>query len=382
MPPKKIRVLVVDDAVVIRKIVTDVLADDPEIEVVGTAANGRIALQKITQVNPDLVTMDVEMPDMNGLECLKALRKTHPKLPVIMFSTLTERGANATIEALTYGASDYVTKPANIGSVGMALQRVREQLIPKIKSLCQASGPMAPAAPARTPAPAPAPSPIASPALASAAALPTHRGAIDIVTIGVSTGGPNALAAIIPQLPGNLPVPIVLVQHMPPLFTKFLAERLNSQSPLEIREAAGGEELLPGTVYIAPGDYHMVVERKGARIVTALNQAPPENSCRPSVDVLFRSVSEAYRTAVLAVVLTGMGQDGLRGCEDIKRWGGSVFVQDEATSVVWGMPGFVARAGLADRVLPLDEIAPELTRRVATGTSSWFGHAAAAAVAK
>jgi len=378
MPPKKIRVLVVDDAVVIRKIVTDVLAEDPDIEVVGTAANGRIALQKITQVNPDLVTMDVEMPDMNGLECLKELRKTHPKLPVIMFSTLTERGANATIEALTYGASDYVTKPANIGSVGMALQRVREQLIPKIKSLCQAP---APAAPARTPTPAPAPAVIAA-ALTPAPPLSMHRGAIEVVTIGVSTGGPNALAAIIPHLPGNLSVPIVLVQHMPPLFTRFLAERLNSQSQLDVREAAGGEELLPGTVYIAPGDYHMVVERKGARIVTALNQAPPENSCRPSVDVLFRSVSEAYRTAVLAVVLTGMGQDGLRGCEDIKRWGGSVFVQDEATSVVWGMPGFVARAGLADRVLPLDEIAPELTRRVATGTSSWFGHAAMAAVAK
>jgi two-component system chemotaxis response regulator CheB len=377
MPPRKIRVLIVDDAVVIRRIVSDVLAEDPDIEIVGTAANGRIALQKITQVNPDILTLDVEMPDMNGLECLKELRKTHPRLPVIMFSTLTERGANATIDALTFGASDYVTKPANIGSVGIALQRVREQLIPKIKALCQAPHPVTPARAALL-APVPIVTPVAGPALA----VPPRRGAIDVVTIGVSTGGPNALAAIIPHIPGNLPVPIVLVQHMPPLFTKFLAERLNSQSALEIREAAGGEELLPGTVYIAPGDYHMVVERKGARIVTALTQAPPENSCRPSVDVLFRSVCETYRSTVLAVVLTGMGQDGLRGCEDIKRWGGTVFVQDEATSVVWGMPGFVARAGLADRVLALGDVAPELVRRVTTGTSSWFDQPASVAVAK
>jgi two-component system chemotaxis response regulator CheB len=380
MPPKKIRVLIVDDAVVIRRIVSDVLAEDPDIEIVGTAANGRIALQKITQVNPDLVTLDVEMPDMNGLECLKELRKTHPKLPVIMFSTLTERGANATIEALTYGASDYVTKPANIGSVSIALQRVREQLIPKIKSLCQAASPPVPVRTLPPAPPAPTPVPIAG--LALAPGVPLRRGAIDVVAIGVSTGGPNALAAIIPLIPGNLPVPIVLVQHMPPLFTKFLAERLNSQSALDIREAAGGEELVPGTVYIAPGDYHMVVERKGARVVTALTQAPPENSCRPSVDVLFRSVTETFRSSVLAVVLTGMGQDGLRGCEDIKRWGGSVFVQDEATSVVWGMPGFVARAGLADRILPLADVAPELVRRVTTGTSSWFDQPASAAVAK
>jgi two-component system chemotaxis response regulator CheB len=294
-----------------------------------------------------------------------------------MFSTLTERGANATIEALTFGASDYVTKPANIGSVSVALQRVREQLIPKIKSLCQAAHPVTPAR-APLPAPVPAVTPSAGPALAS----PGRRGAIGIVTIGVSTGGPNALAAIIPHIPGNLPVPIVLVQHMPPLFTRFLAERLNSQSALEVREAGGGEELLPGTVYLAPGDYHMVVERKGTRIVTALTQAPPENSCRPSVDVLFRSVSETYRSAVLAVVLTGMGQDGLRGCEDIKRCGGSVFVQDEATSVVWGMPGFVARAGLADRVLPLADVAPELVRRVTTGTSAWFDQPVSAAIVK
>lgn len=365
MPPRKIRVLIVDDAVVIRRIVTDVLAEDPEIEIAGTAANGRIALQKLTQVNPDILTLDVEMPDMNGLEALKELRKTHPRLPVIMFSTLTERGANATIEALTLGASDYVTKPANVGQVAVALQRIREQLIPKIKLLCP-RGDAPGALPPRTATALPRPATQAPSVTPLAAARPTTSvpPAIDVLAIGVSTGGPNALAEIFPHLPANLPVPVVLVQHMPPMFTKFLAERLNAQSPLTIREAAGGEVLQPGTVYIAPGDYHMTVERRGANIVTALNQAPPENSCRPAVDVLFRSVSETYRSSILALILTGMGQDGLRGCEDIKRWGGSVFVQDEATSVVWGMPGFVAKAGLADRILPLQDVAPEIVRRI------------------
>ena len=364
MPPRKIRVLIVDDAVVIRRIVTDVLSEDPEIEVAGTAANGRIARQKITQVNPDILTLDVEMPEMNGLEALGELRQTHPRLPVIMFSTLTERGANATIEALTLGASDYVTKPANVGQVAVALQRIREQLIPKIKSLCPQRDQAAPCDAGLRRTSLATGRPAVAPAVSAPARPIPAEAAIDVLTIGVSTGGPNALAAIVPHLPGDLPVPVVLVQHMPPMFTKFLAERLNAQSPLTIREASGGEVLQAGTVYIAPGDYHMTVERRGAHIVTRLNQAPPENSCRPAVDVLFRSVSDTYRSSALAVVLTGMGQDGLRGCEDIKRWGGSVFVQDEATSVVWGMPGFVARAGLADRVLPLQDVAPEIVRRI------------------
>ncbi|MDO8795180.1 MAG: chemotaxis response regulator protein-glutamate methylesterase [Vicinamibacterales bacterium] len=356
MSRRPIRVLVVDDAVVIRRIVSDVLGEDPEIEIVGTAANGRIALQKITQVNPDILTLDVEMPEMDGLQTLRELRKTHPRLPVIMFSTLTERGATATIEALTCGASDYVTKPANIGSVGMAQQRLREELIPKIKSLCQVP---ATVVPLRHLTPVTRASEAAPPLTATGMA-----GAIDVMAVGVSTGGPNALACVIPQLPAGLPVPIVLVQHMPPMFTKLLAERLNSQSALEILEARGGEELTAGRVYIAPGDYHMVVQRKGLRIVTALNQAPPENSCRPAVDVLFRSVCDVYGGRTLAVIMTGMGQDGLRGCEDVKRCGGSVVVQDEASSVVWGMPGFVARAGLADAVVPLAEIASEVSRRI------------------
>jgi two-component system chemotaxis response regulator CheB len=358
---RPIRVLIVDDAVVIRRIVSDVLGADPDIEVAGTAANGRIALQKITQVNPDIITMDVEMPEMDGLQALKEIRKTYNRLPVIMFSTLTERGATATIEALTLGASDYVTKPANIGSVGMAQQRLRDELIPKIKALCQRQASPAPTRASLAPRlPAPEVPPSARPASATAVGGAT----IDIVAIGVSTGGPNALATVIPQLPREFPVPIVLVQHMPPMFTKFLADRLNSESALEVIEAGGGEELISGRVYIAPGGQHMVVGRKGTQIVAALNLDPPENSCRPAVDVLFRSVCEVYGGRALAIIMTGMGQDGLRGCEEIKRWGGAVLVQDEASSVVWGMPSFVARAGLADAVLPLSDIAPHLLRRV------------------
>lgn len=351
-----INVLVVDDAVVVRRMVTDILAAEPGIRVVGTAPNGRIALQKVTQLQPDILTLDVEMPELDGLSTLKELRRTHPRLPVIMFSTLTDRGTAETIDALASGASDYVTKPANVGSVSTAQQRIREQLIPKIKALC--------GHPDAVP-------PLASPSLRSnpaASVAPVRMatassGSPAVVAIGVSTGGPNALAAMLPCLPATFPLPIVVVQHMPPMFTRLLAERLDSQCALTVVEARGGEPLRPGTVYIAPGDHHLTVTRLGTTVVTALNQGPPENSCRPAVDVLFRSIATAYGSAVLAVVLTGMGQDGLRGSEEIVRLGGRVIVQDAATSVVWGMPGFVAQAGLADRVLPLDQMAGEIVRR-------------------
>lgn len=368
----KVRVLIVDDAVVIRRLVGDVLGSDPDIEVVGTAANGRIALQKITQCNPDVVTMDVEMPDMNGIETVREVRKTWPKLPVIMFSTLTERGGAATLDALAAGASDYVTKPANVGSVTAGLEAVRRDLIPKIKAL---AGRMA------LPPPRPAAAAPASPVAATRPVMPpapfpavraASGGALDVLAIGVSTGGPNALAAMLPGLAKTLPVPVVIVQHMPPMFTRLLAERLNAQCALDVVEGQAGMALAPGRVYIAPGDFHMVLERQGTGHVIALNQAPPENSCRPAVDVLFRSVVEHFGARTLGVILTGMGQDGLRGCELIREAGGQVLAQDEATSVVWGMPGFVARAGLADRVLPLDMIAAEISRRCTAGTAAPF----------
>ncbi len=350
----KIRLLIVDDAVVIRRLLADCFAGDPDIEVVGTAANGQIALAKLTQLNPDVVTLDMEMPVLDGLQTLAAIRKTHRALPVIMFSTLTERGAAATLDALALGASDYVTKPANVGSVGAAMQRVREELIPKIRALCGRKA-------ATVPVPVPPANGTRSP---FASGLPAP---VDIVAIGVSTGGPNALAALLPGLIKPFPVPVVIVQHMPPLFTRLLAERLAAVSGLVAHEGEGGAEIRPGEVWVAPGGRHMELERVSDSIRIFTNENPPENSCRPAVDVLFRSVARTYGPRALAVVLTGMGQDGLRGCEHIREAGGRVLAQDQASSVVWGMPGAVAGAGLADRILPLADMAGEINRRVMSG---------------
>ncbi len=352
---RKIRVLVVDDAVVVRRMVSDIVASDPRMEVVGTAANGSIGLQKIPQVNPDVVTLDVEMPQLDGLATLVEIRKTWPKLPVIMFSTLTERGAGTTLDALARGATDYVTKPANVGSVALAQQRVRDELLPKIVALCGA-------------APAPAPPVAVAPRPPKPAQPPAGEG-VDILVIGVSTGGPNALAHLLPLLPADLPVPVLIVQHMPPMFTRLLAERLDQTCQIRVREGTPGGVVEPGTAWIAPGDYHMVLRRLGPSVTVALHQGPPENSCRPAVDPLFRSAVEVYQNRVLGVVLTGMGQDGLRGAEQIVHAGGQVLAQDEASSVVWGMPGYVANAGLADLVLPLDAMAGEIVRRIRAGAA-------------
>lgn len=347
----KIRVLVVDDAVVFRRLVAEDLSADPGIEVVGTAANGKIALAKLNQLNPDLVILDIEMPEMDGLTALREIRKTHPKLPVVMFSALTERGASATLDALALGATDYFAKPA-AGGMEASQQIIRDELIPEIKALCRKAGNGAVSIP--------------TPSAASAAVVPRST-AVEVVAIGTSTGGPNALAEIVAGLPADLPVPVVIVQHMPPMFTRLLAERLCAQSKLTVEEGQPGGALRPGHVWLAPGDFHMTVDRDGTVVRIRLQQGPPENSCRPAADVLFRSVAQVFGPNSLAVVLTGMGQDGLRGCEAIRAAGGQVIAQDESTSVVWGMPGFVARAGLADRVLPLGLIASEIVRRVRAG---------------
>jgi two-component system chemotaxis response regulator CheB len=364
---RALRVLVVDDSVVVRRLVADALASDPGIEVIGTAANGRIALSKLTQLQPDAVTLDIEMPELDGLGTLRELRKTHPKLPVVMFSTLTERGAAATLDALSLGANDYVTKPSNTGSVTASLERIREELVPKLKALCPGLGVVlgagrAAAGPiARVTTPA-APRP---PAVRRTPDGPPAR--VDLVAIGVSTGGPNALADLVPALPAALPVPVVIVQHMPPVFTRLLAERLDARSGLRVAEATEGAVLQPGTVWIAPGDSHMLVQRRGASRVLHLDDGPQENSCRPAVDPLFRSAVASYGAGVLGVVMTGMGQDGLRGAEVVVDAGGRVLTQDEESSVVWGMPGFVTNAGLADKVLPLADLPHEIARRLAAG---------------
>ncbi|MGB9604747.1 MAG: protein-glutamate methylesterase/protein-glutamine glutaminase, partial [Bryobacteraceae bacterium] len=318
-----------------------------------SAANGAIALARIPQLNPDVVTLDIQMPEMDGLQALREIRKQYPDLCVIMFSTLTERGATATIEALMLGANDYVTKAANVGSLDVSMATLRSELIPKIKQffiLPGAETQLAPAAATAVPAAPAARSPV------------TVHARPRVVAIGVSTGGPNALSVVMPMFPADFPLPILIVQHMPPLFTRFLAERLTALSRIRVEEATEAATVEPGKALIAPGDYHMRLARRDGKVVVRLDQGPPENSCRPSVDVLFRSVEEIYGGAVISVILTGMGQDGLRGAEVLKAAGAWVIAQDEATSVVWGMPGAVVQAGLADRVVSLENVAPEITR--------------------
>jgi two-component system chemotaxis response regulator CheB len=342
-----VRVLIVDDSVVVRKLLCEALASSAEVQLAGTASSGAIALAKIPQLSPDVITLDIEMPGLSGIQTLTEIRRLYPKLPVIMFSTLTERGAAVTLEALSLGASDYLTKPSNSQSLASAMAQVRRELVAKIVLLAGHGR--------TTGAP--------SPAIARATRR-SGRQRIEILAIGTSTGGPNALAEVIPRLPQDFPVPVLVVQHMPPLFTRLLAERLSSRSLLSVQEAEPGKPVRPGQVWIARGDYHLTVAREGVGAVLNLNQEPPENSCRPAVDVLFRSVAQAYGANVLGVVMTGMGSDGARGAAHIRDAGGEILAQDEASSVVWGMPGAVVSAGAADKICPLSEISQEIVRRV------------------
>ncbi len=350
-PGERIRVLVVDDSVVIRRLITHALEQDPTVEVIGSASNGAIALQRIAQLNPDVLTLDIEMPEMNGLEMLRHVQRDYPKIRVIMFSTLTDRGAAVTLEALSLGADDYVTKASNEGSLDRSMARLREELIPKIKQFFHM--------PAKLRASAgPDASRIEAPP-------PVWRGAKiwpKVVVIGVSTGGPTALGAILPELPASFPLPILVVQHMPPFFTRVLAERLNASCRLQVQEASQGVAVEAGKILIAPGDFHMKVVKNGGIASILLDQSPQLNSCRPAVDALFASVGEVYGGAAIAVILTGMGQDGFRGAQILKAQGASILAQDEASSVVWGMPGAVVNGKLADQVLPLSDVIPQVLR--------------------
>lgn len=341
----KTRILVVDDAVVMRRLLTEVVQSDPQLELAGTAPNGRIALQKITQVNPDLITLDVEMPELDGLATLREIRRSHPKLPVIMLSLLTQRGASSTLEALAAGANDYVTKPSESTNLVESINRLAAELLPKIHAHCP-----------RTPRPA-----VKSTTVARRA---DGFAPVELICVGVSTGGPNALAELFQQLQTPIPLPMAIVQHMPPMFTRLLAERLNGVGgSFRCKEAADGDVMRPGHAYLAPGGRHLTVVRQPTgEFVARLSDAPPENSCRPAVDVLFRSAA-ATGAGLLGVIMTGMGQDGLRGCQNLLEHRGQIVVQDEATSVVWGMPGAVAQAGLAHAILPLNQIGTEVTRR-------------------
>lgn len=347
----RVRVLIVDDSVVVRKVLTDALSADPGLEVVGAAANGSIGLQKIPQVNPDVVILDVEMPELDGVETVRRIRAGWPSLPVIMCSALTERGADTTLRALANGASDYVTKPSQLGTRDPhALSFFKAELVAKVKALTSTAS-----------LPAPPPPRLTAPAVPRAAA---GKAPVTVLAIGCSTGGPNALATLFQGIPRDIAVPVFITQHMPPLFTKLLADRLANQTGLSVTEAKSGDLVEPGKVYIAPGDYHMTVVRDGVKTRVALNQDAPENSCRPAVDVMFRSIAKLYGPGVLGTVLTGMGQDGARGAQDIVDAGGSLIVQDAASCVVPSMPGAVVAAGLSEAEYPIDRLAQELMFRI------------------
>ncbi len=457
-PQRAARILIVDDSAVVRRLLRTVISSDSRLEVAGTASDGASALLALDSIRPDLVLLDVEMPGVDGLGTLKQMRAARKHIPVIMCSSLTQRGAKVTIEALACGAADYVAKPSGNSSREAAMQLLAQDLIPKILALTAnvinppslephsqrgtagfggnqgtlgAFGAIAPFSP--RPGEIPGGAVAGKPALpsyghaasaadsaqASAAsaesiaaqssrafpARPSHSSAppfpvaaanamqasinlpsvapssIEVVLIGVSTGGPAALDSVLPAFPSSFPLPILIVQHMPELFTSLLAERLNDRCSLRVCEAATGEPVRQGTIYIARGDWHMEVVAAGlqprpvsrdkpgpasatndAIAILRLNRQPPENHCRPAVDVLFRSAANLFGGHVLGVILTGMGSDGLIGSRLIRERGGMILAQDQATSAVWGMPGAVTQAGLAQRVLPLNAIAPEILR--------------------
>ena len=373
----KVRVLIVDDSAVMRKIIASALQKDPAIEVVGFAANGLQAIEAIKTYSPDVMTLDIEMPEMDGLTALREIRKTNKYLPIIMFSTLTHNGAQAAVMALTAGASDYVGKPAtSAGSVDGAFKVLETELIPKIIGLAKrvksrrARELNAPDG--SLPGPGLTPIPRETTLVRSLKSTPAETSLpqsvipvkpVQAICIGVSTGGPMALMQIFSQITTPLSVPVFIVQHMPPTFTALLAARLSAAGVMTIKEAEEGEIAIAGAGYIAPGGFHMTLEKSGTKTIIHLNTEPPENSCRPAVDVLFRSAVEVYGGGLLAVMLTGMGYDGLKGCQIIATKGGQIIAQDEATSVVWGMPGAVAQAGLAHAVLPIEKMAEEIAFR-------------------
>lgn len=345
---EKIKVLIVDDSLLVRRALRECFRSDPEIEVVGVADTGVRALEQIGNLKPDIVTLDIEMPEMDGLETLKTLRAQGSTIPVIMFSKYTSEGATATLEALELGASDAVAKPETHGGKGSSCEVAKRQLTTRIRALGRKVLKS---------------QKIVLKSEAEKAVVPSHEEtfvapqSVEAVAFAISTGGPSALIEIVAALSPDIEVPIFITQHMPPMFTKFLAERLTARGNLPAHEVEDGMIATPGNIYIAPGNYHLEVTRKDAEVHLNLSQAPHENSCRPSADVMFRSLASAYGPRLLSIVMTGMGQDGKKGCEYVKSHGGIVVAQDEASSLVWGMPRAVISAGLQDGIVPLSGMA-------------------------
>ena len=359
MAQKMIRILIVDDNSFHRKILTEALSEIEGIEVLGTANHGKMALDKIAQLNPDLITLDVEMPEMDGIETLRHLKHIAPQVTVIMVSAYTVQGAKVTMEALALGAFDFITKPEgtdlrrNIDDLRFQLKTIINASVVKkrTKSILDDYPLIDRLAPERAPAAAPVPG------------KSSISGSVDIVAIGTSTGGPKALTRVIPRLPHNLKVPVTIVLHMPPVFTSAFAESLDKDSSVSVVEARSGQRLEPATVYLAPGGKHMKVVRQEdtGKPGVLITDDPPENNCKPSADYLFRSVAGLYKDRALGVIMTGMGTDGALGLKLMKRQGARVIAQDQASSVVFSMPMEAIKAGVVDEVLDLERIADEIT---------------------
>lgn len=373
---RPLRVLAADDSAVMRGIMhklfeqhsNDATSELPQMMLCGVARDGVECLESVKRLAPDVLVLDLEMPRMNGLDVLERLRAENAGLPVIMCSAHTEHGARSTLEALARGAVDYVMKPGGQRDVNAALVSLAQQLLPKIAALAKVAG----AAGGKTVVHVPG-----AAVQKVRPSVPCGQVPIEIVVIGLSTGGPSALEQTLPKLPADFPVPILIVQHMPKLFTGALAERLNKTCSLRVQEAYEGAVVRPGVIWLAPGDAHMeVAPRKtmlgekttrGSRV--HLHRQAPLNHCMPAVDYLFFSAARVYGAGALALVMTGMGSDGLDGARSVHERGGVVMAQDEATSAVWGMPGRVTEAGIADATLPVTAIADALRQRVSAGRS-------------
>jgi len=377
--PSQVRVMVVDDSAVIRGLITRALESDPGVHVVATVGNGQLAVGQLGRTDVDVIVLDIEMPIMDGLTAIPKLLEVAPDVKIIMASTLTQRNAQSSIEAMNKGAADYIPKPSSTGEIHGSADFKRE-LTDKVKALGRARRDKrdrnrAAGMPEVRPQPTDAtraasaagvPPPSARSSLLSPQSpiqlRPAGRTPPQIVAIGSSTGGPQALFAVLGALPPSMRLPIVITQHMPATFTTILAEHIQRTAKRPCAEGVDGQALEAGRIYLAPGDNHMKVESQGTQKIIRITKEPPENFCRPAVDPMFRSVAAAYGPAVLGVVLTGMGSDGAKGGKVLVDAGGTVIAQDEATSVVWGMPGATAMSGVCAAVLPIEKIAGEIAK--------------------
>jgi two-component system, chemotaxis family, protein-glutamate methylesterase/glutaminase len=363
-----IRVMVVDDSALVRKIATDVLSADPEITVVATASMAEFALQKLDREKPDVITLDMEMPGMGGLEAIRRIMAIRPT-PIIVLSAHARKGADLTLQALDLGAVDFVLKPSNTLSGG--IPAIAQELTEKVKSAARIvfHGARAPAVPIDA-LPSSATAQLSAPATTVRSIAENEGGVFDLVAIGTSTGGPVALKTVLTMLPGDLPVGVVIVQHMPPVFTKAFAERLDSCCALAVKEAENGDAIVPGRVLLAPGNWHMTVSRFGSEPRVLLNQGENVNGHRPSVDVLMHSVSVEYANRAVGVIMTGMGKDGADGLHELRKRGGHIIAQDKDTSVIYGMNREVVQNGDADEVVPVEDIAGRIVEALRGKPSS------------